>query len=184
MFGLFGGSWLLQLCQNKAYAGFPPLGLKFMMQRKRTLKPQIQLMNFMFTTSIWAVEGGLSIIQMNYSNTPVLVELRIDGGSITECIIVRKSTVLHYTGVYGEFRLARSRPYGIDMLKSFVLTPAQGRLHISKPVVAVMSLYCAELKACRGSVFWTCTATGLLKLSGWLSELKLKTDYSVFAIKY
>lgn len=97
-------------------------------------------MNSVFTTCSWAQEGGLSIIQMNYSNTPVSVELRIDGGSSTECIIVRKSAVLYYTGVYGEFRLAWSRPYGIDMLKSFVLTPVQGRLQISKPVVAVMSL--------------------------------------------
>lgn len=57
--------------------------------------------------------------------------------------------------VYGEFRLAWPRPCGIDMLKSFVLTPGQGRLQILRPMVAVRSLleHCADLKACSSNVF-------------------------------
>lgn len=70
------------------------------------------------------------MIQIYYTHIPVSVELRIDGGSGAECIIVRKSTLLYYARVYGEFRLAWPRPRGIDMLKSFVLTPRQGRLQI------------------------------------------------------
>lgn len=38
--------------------------------------------------------------------------LRIDGSSSAECIIVRES----YARVFGEFRLVRSGPCGIDML--------------------------------------------------------------------
>lgn len=100
------------------------------------------------------------MFQINYSHILVSVELRIDGGSRAECIIVRKSSLLYYTRVYGEFRLAWPRPYGIDMLKSFVLTPGQGRLQILRPMGAVRSLleYCAELKACISRVFFICTA--------------------------
>lgn len=95
-------------------------------------------------------------IQIYYSHIPVSVELRIDGGSSAECIIVRKSTVLYYARVYGEFRLAWPRPRGIDMLKSFVLTPGQGRLQILVPMVAVRSLleHCAEPKACSSNAFF------------------------------
>lgn len=42
------------------------------------------------------------MIQIYYIHIPVSVELRIDGGSSAECIIVRQSTLLYYTRVYGE----------------------------------------------------------------------------------
>lgn len=96
------------------------------------------------------------MIQIYYSHIPVSVELRIDGGSSAECIIVRKSSLLYYSMVYGELRLAWPRPCGIDMLKSFVFTPRQGRLQILRSMVAVRSLleYCAELKAYSSKLFF------------------------------
>lgn len=39
------------------------------------------------------------MIQIYYSDIPVSVELRIDGGRSAECIIVRKSTLLYYAMV-------------------------------------------------------------------------------------
>lgn len=124
------------------------------------------------------------MIQIYYSHIPVSVELRIDVGSSAECIIVRKSTLLYYARIHWEFRLAWPRPFGIDMLNSFVLTPGQGHLQIFRPMVAVRSLleYWAKLKVCSSNVFilFILIATKVLRLFGWLSELKLNSDYSTF----
>lgn len=109
------------------------------------------------TWNKWTGTHRLSMFQIYYSHIPVSVELRIDGGSSAECIIVRKSTLLYYARVYREFRLAWPRLCGIDMLKSFVLTPRPGRLQILRPMVAVRSLleYCGKLKACSSNVFYS-----------------------------
>lgn len=58
----------------------------------------------------------ISMIQIYYSVILVSFELRIDGGSTAECIIVRKSTLLNCVRVYGEFRLVWARLCGTDML--------------------------------------------------------------------
>lgn len=82
----------------------------------------------------------ISVIQVYYGQVPVSVELRIEGDSSPECVIVRRSTLQYYASVYREFRLAWPRPCRIDMLKSFILTPRQGRLQILRPVVVFGAL--------------------------------------------
>lgn len=85
------------------------------------------------------------MIQINYNHIPVSVELRIDGSKSTKCIIFRKSTLLYYTRVYGEFKLAWPRLCGIDVLTSFVLTPGQGCLKNANSTNQVVAVR-AEIK--------------------------------------
>lgn len=81
---------------------------------------------------------SLCIIHIYYRNIPVSVELRLDEGNSAECVIVKKSSLLYYTRVEG---LAWPRPCGIDMLKSFVLSPGQNTLQILRPMREVGSLF-------------------------------------------